>query len=160
MKREQVERLDELEGRIEDVEAYLDDDGGTTNMDNIPAHCRPGLKRYIERGIKPGKFLRAVLCNDLLVAVRYADAENLKALSAYGLFLLRHAPTACYGSKAKYDAWIEQSDDPVPTEDVCPTCRGSGEGGYSGSVCRDCKGSGEISAPPQDEDDYEHEPCC
>ena len=76
-------------------------------LDDIPQHNRAGLKRYIEHGIKPGSFLEAVLCNDLLDAVRWADHDNRQALPAYVFFLLRYAPTACYGSRHNYEVWID-----------------------------------------------------
>lgn len=28
--------------------------------------------------------------------------------------------------------------------DVCPTCNGSGEGMYDGTICSSCKGGGEV----------------
>lgn len=47
----------------------------------IPVLTQEGIKRYIEFGCKPGSFLFAVLCNDLMNAVRRADTDNLKALT-------------------------------------------------------------------------------
>lgn len=40
-------------------------------------------------------------------------------------------------AKANIDEYIEEAEDVL-----CPTCNGSGEGMWDGSVCRNCKGTG------------------
>lgn len=42
----------------------------------LPVHIRGGAKRYIEHGVRPGSFLTAVIRNDLIHAMRYADDIN------------------------------------------------------------------------------------
>lgn len=71
----------------------------------IPARMAPALQRWIEQGHLPGRFLCAVLCNDLREAVGLADAENLAALPAYIGYLYNEAPAACYGSLEKVAEW-------------------------------------------------------
>jgi len=77
-----------------------------TDWSLIPERMRGAIRCYIERGIPPGHFLTAVLCNDLREAVARADDENKKLLSNYVLFLYNCAPLRCWGSPALFEAWI------------------------------------------------------
>ena len=76
------------------------------NWLDVPERMRPGIVRYVERGIEPGYFLRAIFQNDLIEAARRADDENAEILPSYALLMLRSLPAACWGSRADYDAWI------------------------------------------------------
>lgn len=78
------------------------------NMGNIPSHMREGMRNYIEHGIPPGDFLRAVLENDLASAFERADSINSGRIRDYVVFLYNHAPSECWGSKANFAAWIEK----------------------------------------------------
>jgi hypothetical protein len=71
----------------------------------IPNHCRDGLKAFIEQGRPTGSFLYAVLSNDLELAVGHADDVNKFRLADYINFLRSCAPTNCWGSPEKVDAW-------------------------------------------------------
>lgn len=77
------------------------------NYNILPEHMQGGMKRYIEDGIPPGGFLYAVLCNDLMGAVRKADDINQHRLIDYARFLYNEAPSNCYGSPQKVEAWID-----------------------------------------------------
>ena len=82
--------------------------GGVPDWSLVTDYCRDGLRLYIERGIPPGHFLTAVICNDLAEAVGRADLTNQKNLHNYVKFLYNYAPTGCWRSKENYKAWIEQ----------------------------------------------------
>jgi len=71
----------------------------------IPERMMPGLKMWIEHGKSPGGFLRAVLENDLIEALRRADDENLANLPAFVAYLYNEAPALCWGSAEKVKAW-------------------------------------------------------
>ena len=73
----------------------------------IPDHMMDGLTRYIESGIPPGHFLRAVIINDLKEAVGRADDENVKILPAYVGYLYNEAPAGCWGSQEAFDHWVD-----------------------------------------------------
>jgi hypothetical protein len=75
----------------------------------IPDYMLPGIARYIEKGIPPGQFLQAVICNDLLVAVQHADDINVRNLVAYAGYFYNKAPAGCWGSPAKYAEWVALS---------------------------------------------------
>lgn len=73
----------------------------------IPEYMHDGIVRYIKDRIKPGHFLTAVICNDLFDAVARADDQNVQALSGYVKFFYNYAPSGCWGSKEKMEAWLE-----------------------------------------------------
>lgn len=73
----------------------------------IPDRMQGAIHRYINNGIRPGSFLEAVICNDLFTAVGKADEENLENLPAYAAYFYNEAPSACWGSKEKMEAWIK-----------------------------------------------------
>lgn len=74
--------------------------------DMLPRDLRPGLVRYVTHGVRPGHFLCAVLDNDLSDAVGRADSPS-RLLDLVSVFewLFNHAPSTCYGSKAKRLEW-------------------------------------------------------
>lgn len=63
------------------------------------------LKAYIERGQPVGRFLTAVLENNLKDAVSRADSENLHNLPAYVGYLHNVADSRCWGSPEKVRQW-------------------------------------------------------
>lgn len=72
----------------------------------IPVYMMGAIRRYIEEGIPPGHFLTAVICNNLSDAVSYADDVNVANLPAYVGYFYNRAPSTCWGSREKMDAWI------------------------------------------------------
>ena len=78
---------------------------GHANWSFIPERMIGGIRRYIENGIEPGGFLSAVLCNDLLEACGRADDENRTLIFQYVQFFYCCAPSECWGSPAKFNAW-------------------------------------------------------
>jgi len=62
---------------------------------------------YIERGVDPGDFLCAVIDNDLRESFGRADVENCRRMYEIVSWFYMHAPSACWGSKEKHQAWIE-----------------------------------------------------
>ena len=78
------------------------------DYDKLPEHCRGGMKRYIEDGVIPGKFLQKVICNDLVGALGRADSINTARIRDYADFLYNEAPTPSWGSKEKMEAWAKK----------------------------------------------------
>lgn len=74
----------------------------------VPPHMRDGLERYLNKGIEPGGFMRAVLCNDLLGAVQSADIVNRHHLNTILMWLLAYAPSDAWGSPEAYTYWIQR----------------------------------------------------
>ena len=72
----------------------------------LPAHMQDGMRRYIENGIPPGSFQRAVLSNNLMEAFRRADDVNARSMRDYAIFLANQAPCGCFGSPDHFKEWI------------------------------------------------------
>ena len=82
----------------------------------LPEHMQSGAEDYVERGYKPGSFLRAVLENNFVEAFGHADATNLAHMRAWAQWLWSEAPSSCWGSMAKVGAWMAARN-PTPAED-------------------------------------------
>lgn len=78
---------------------------------NLPATTLDGITLYITRGIAPGHFLTAVIENDLLASIKYADTANLEALSRIVSFFYDQAPYNCWGSRNKMSQWIKRFEE-------------------------------------------------
>lgn len=75
------------------------------NYDLLPEHMREGTRRYVEQGIITGRFLTAVMSNDLMGAYMAADGINLQSMLKWADWLYNEAPAACRGSKVKVNDW-------------------------------------------------------
>jgi len=73
----------------------------------LPPSLRAGTKRYIEQGILPGGFLRAVIQNNLLESFIQADGANILLMKDIVSFWYNKAPNACWGSKEKMKKWAK-----------------------------------------------------
>lgn len=72
----------------------------------IPRETIEGIHRYVEHGIQPGDFLKAVIRNDLKEAVGRADHNNLRVLKLICQLIHNYAPSDCHGSREKLIAWM------------------------------------------------------
>jgi hypothetical protein len=61
---------------------------------------------YINQGVPLGGFLSAVVSNDLKGAFMCADSFNRQVIGLYVEYLYWEAPSACWGSEEKYEAWL------------------------------------------------------
>ena len=75
----------------------------------VPVHLRPGLRRYIEEGVRSGDALWSILCNApaFEVAARVDDMVLPRLREIYS-FLYGYAPSDCWGSEAKCQAWLDR----------------------------------------------------
>jgi hypothetical protein len=78
----------------------------------VPRELLEGLGRYFNLRIEPGRFLRAVLSNDLAVAVTHAAPESLSALPQLVRLLLNDAPAYAWGKQDVVLAWCESRTRP------------------------------------------------
>jgi hypothetical protein len=88
-------------------------EGGRTEWELVPSRYRPGLDRWISYGVKPGHFLSALLCNDVIEAAARADAGATgeppgAQIRPILIFLMTNAPPDCFGSAEKFAAWQER----------------------------------------------------
>lgn len=65
------------------------------------------LDRYVKYRIPTGGFLRAVLENDLMRAVRKADIDNLCTLYEITDYIIGNLPMECYGSPEAVSEWLQ-----------------------------------------------------
>lgn len=79
-----------------------------SDWDLLPEHMHDGMQLYVERGIEPGGFMMAVLCNDLRGACERADAINRHKIFNIVAFLYNCVPAGCWGSPEKVQVWIDK----------------------------------------------------
>lgn len=72
----------------------------------IPDHMRDCVENYVERGLIDDEFLEAVVCNDLKMAVMYADGININRLVDYVKFFSRYCPAMCWGNRENVENWV------------------------------------------------------
>jgi hypothetical protein len=82
----------------------------------LPKHMRDGAHLYIEHGVEPGGFLRAVLSNQLVESFGRADETNRAAMFDWATWLYNECPRDAWGSPEKVDAWIESRQASVQQE--------------------------------------------
>lgn len=75
--------------------------------ERVPEHLREGLTEYLVEGRPMGRFLTAVVENDLYEAYRRGDPASLEGLPRIMSFLIWHAPSSAWGSPAKVEAWLD-----------------------------------------------------
>lgn len=75
-------------------------------LDTLPEWSRGAMIRYLEYGIDPGHFLRAVLANDLVGSFGQADEDNRREMFAYANFVYNYIPCAACGSRDAVDKWM------------------------------------------------------
>lgn len=68
-------------------------------------HMEHGVRLYVEEGISPGSFLKAVLANDFMGAVGRADSSNGELLREWAMFVYNYLPTDCWGSYERVNNW-------------------------------------------------------
>jgi hypothetical protein len=75
-----------------------------TDYQKLPEQYRDGLRRYIEEGIMPGSFLRAVLEDRLHDAVMRCD--NISQLKRIVMWVYTEVPSICWGSPERVRDWM------------------------------------------------------
>ena len=74
----------------------------------VPEHLVDGLAGYIAEGYPVGSYLEALLSNDLRGVFTRGDDSSLAGLHSTVMFLYNDAPSACWGSAEKMQAWLER----------------------------------------------------
>jgi hypothetical protein len=74
----------------------------------IPEYMHHGIVAYILFGDRPGDFLSAVISNDLIGAIKGADAVNAGKLPEYVRFFYNDTPGECWGSEELMEEWIKR----------------------------------------------------
>lgn len=88
----------------------------TATETGIPSYMVDELVEYIINKVMPGRFLAAVLANNLKESIMAADETNKFLLFKYVDFLYNYAPHYAWGSPKKVNqhclgAWSENNED-------------------------------------------------
>lgn len=81
------------------------------NYSKLPERLQNGARLWIEHGVDPGDFLQAVIRNDLTEAFSRADCDNMYAMPEIVKWWYNEAPSPCWGSVAKHDAWKKMHEE-------------------------------------------------
>jgi len=71
----------------------------------MPIGVAQELQRYVERNLKPGGFVAAMLVGDFELAEKMAIDGNENAMPVIAYWLWRYAPVECFGSLADVHSW-------------------------------------------------------
>ena len=74
---------------------------------NIPDGVLCAIKRYVEHGVEPGSFTRAVLENNLVQSFNKADEESYRKLKDICKYIYLCMPAEIWGSKERVDNYIK-----------------------------------------------------
>lgn len=77
----------------------------------VPEHLHDGVVRYAVHRVLPGRFLSAVLANDLRQAFAFGDEQSLLHLETLVRFFYNALPAAAWGSPDHVTAWVERHDE-------------------------------------------------
>jgi hypothetical protein len=72
---------------------------------DAPVHILDSINRFVEHGLEPGSFVKAVLSNDLAGAFKTADTASLRGLEDILGYCRWKIPATCWGSPAKVKNW-------------------------------------------------------
>jgi len=70
------------------------------------AYMHGGVQRYLDHGIPPGSFLKALFSNDLKEAFHKADDQNIALMLEWVRFMFNDMPSNSQGSPEAVEAWI------------------------------------------------------
>ena len=85
------------------IEEYTDE----MELRGLPDYMVPAVYNYLERRIRPGGFLAAVISNDLFGAIGQADDQNRKVIHYWVGLLYNEFPGNAWGSTAEFNQWLE-----------------------------------------------------
>ncbi len=76
-----------------------------------PVELVESLRRYVEKRVPTGGFLRAVLSNDLTGAMMRADSVNRFRMYEIVMYIFNELPGKSWGSPEAVDKWLERRED-------------------------------------------------
>ncbi len=80
--------------------------GIAVDYSGLPGRYQTTMQRYLEDGIEPGSACRAILENDLAMAIGRADSDTLRQLPQIVKWLWNEIPEGAWGSKARVSGWM------------------------------------------------------
>lgn len=82
------------------------------NLFGVSLKLRNEFFRYLDHGQAPGKFLYAVLCNNLALAIENATMEQKSHLADIVLWIKDNAHDSIWGSESRVIRHLEQYSGP------------------------------------------------
>ena len=86
---------------------------GDPNWNLVPEHTRESIRLYVERHLHPGRFVYAVMCNDLMGASRHADDINRPKLADIAKFVFHYCSGDCCGDPKIVHDWLNQNHEKI-----------------------------------------------
>ena len=80
---------------------------------SVPLRLKESIDRYARHGVPTGGFLRAVLSNDLMSAIRRADNTSLNSILAICQYIHNAVPSAIRGSREAVEAHLRKAQDAI-----------------------------------------------
>lgn len=71
----------------------------------LPENCIDEVFHYVQCGRSPNNYLEAIIENDLISAVIFADEERKGKLISWVRFIKEVFPRDSYGTKSRYIVW-------------------------------------------------------
>ena len=78
----------------------------------IPTRTVETIDRYVQKRVRPGGFVQAVLENNLMGAFNSADDENREALFDIVCYIWNKIPAKCCGSPERVKDWLADKQEP------------------------------------------------
>ena len=75
-----------------------------------PLPVLEAIHRYATKGYLPGSFTTAVLENNLVNAMAYADKDSKAGLEDIISFCKYEIPSRCWGSEKRVEFWVDHCD--------------------------------------------------
>lgn len=75
-----------------------------------PEHIRESVLAYVNDGREPGGFLRAVMENDLVEAIRRADETNLALIPHIVAWMMTSIPAHAWGSRQNVERHLARKE--------------------------------------------------
>lgn len=82
----------------------------------IEPRFRESIDAYVATGRPAGEFLDAVMSNDLVDAIRRADARAIDNLPHIVSYLYNETPAGCWGSRERVREWVRAHREGVWSE--------------------------------------------
>lgn len=70
-----------------------------------------GIRSYVEKRIRPGSFLSAILSNNLIESFRCADQNNAKVMHKWAAWIYNEMPLSMVGSQEKFNKHLNGEED-------------------------------------------------
>jgi len=81
------------------------------DWEKVPEGLHRGIRLWLDDGIVPGSFIRAVICNNLMDAFAFADDESRERLSSIVSFFYWSVPSHAWGSDRTFADWRDKEQE-------------------------------------------------